>query len=201
MGHSPNAKIGKCGEKGCWCDVTEDVVMPSEWIEEYKTEDGLSYLIPDYKVLRIYSIEAKIKEIESYKKDWQEIAGKANLKHLVNQNVELEAQIKLKQDDWIEACKEIDLLHSMLITNVMHVRIIELEKKLAEAEKKIEIAKSLKDVLVANCNNEIELRESKLQVAVEALENLSHGWDGFHNQPMHFSRVSKEALKKISEGV
>lgn len=42
--------------------------------------------------------EGKIKELESYKKDWQEIAGKANLKHLVAENDKLEKWVKHHQE-------------------------------------------------------------------------------------------------------
>lgn len=44
---------------------------PKDWIEAYKTEDGLAYNIPSYKVSRIYALQERIEELERQIKDNQ----------------------------------------------------------------------------------------------------------------------------------
>lgn len=44
---------------------------PKDWIEEYKTEDGLQYSIPSYKVSRIYALQDRIEELEAELKQYQ----------------------------------------------------------------------------------------------------------------------------------
>ena len=68
--------------------------------EENKTEVGQGtpdktvHMINGTFVLLPFDVVRHIKELESYKDEWQVIAGKANLKGLVAKNDALELQVK-----------------------------------------------------------------------------------------------------------